>query len=219
MRAHIATVAALAVALAMLTSPSTTATPHCADLGGAVDHAGTCRIHGSAPGYRLDIAYPTTYPDEAALAAAIEQERDEFVEWAEDVAGPIQKELDIVPHVYRSGRTESVVLTIGTNTGVHPVTAFRSFTYDVDRHTPITIDTLFRPAAQPLNELNPIMQRELAVRGSDLDDNELELHDYGTFALTDDTVTFFFPQDVLLPHVDGPFTVDIPRSQISSLLA
>ncbi|MCZ8382239.1 RsiV family protein [Mycobacterium sp. CPCC 205372] len=211
--------AAVLSAVVILMSPTAGAQTHCADLGGAVDPAGTCRIHGSAPGYRLDITYPTTYPDEAALAAAIEQERDEFVEWAEDVEGPIQKELDIVPHVHRSGRTESVVLTIGTNTGVRPVTTFRSFTYDTDRHTPITIDTLFKPGAQPLSVLNPIVQRELIARGSGLPDRALPLHDYRTFALTDDTVTFFFPQGVLLPHVDGPLTVDIPRSQISSHLA
>jgi hypothetical protein len=131
--------------------------------------------------------------------------------------GSAAKELDIVPHDYRSDSTETVVLTIGTNTGVRPVTTFRSFTYDVERHTPITINTLFRPDADPLTVLNPILHRELTARGAM--PKVLTLDGYSTFALSDDTVTFFFPQGDLLPHVDGPFTIDVPRTQLSSILA
>jgi hypothetical protein len=203
-------------AMAMLTCAPAGATAGCADLGGAVDPDGTCSIHQTSAGFRIDIAYPTGYPDQAPLAEYVGEQRDEFVAWADEIDSPITKELDIVPHVYRSHDTESVLLTIGTNTGVRPVTTFRSFSYDVDRRTPITIDTLFRPGTEPLTVLNRITHRELASRGATA--RELTLDDYRTFALTDDTVTFFFPQGLLLPHVDGPLTVDVPRTELSSLL-
>ncbi|MCV7170804.1 DUF3298 domain-containing protein [Mycobacterium manitobense] len=212
-----ASAAAFVVLAAVLLAPTAAATSACADLGGAVDPSGTCRIHESTDGYRIDIAYPTGYPDEAPLAEYVDQSRDDFVDWIHEIDAPALKELDMIPHTYRSDSTESVVLTIGTNTGVRPVTTFRSFTYDVDRHTPITIDTLFRPDADPLTVLNPIVQRELTAR--DAMRKELTLDDYRTFALTDDTVTFFFPQGDLLPHVDGPLEVTVPRTELDSLLA
>jgi hypothetical protein len=42
---------------------------------------------------------------------------------------------------------------------------------------------------------------------------------YQNFAIADDAVIFFFNQDGLLPHEDGPLEVDVPRTDIASLLA
>jgi hypothetical protein len=206
-------VAAAAISgMVLLASPMAQATPACA---GTVSADGTCHIHDTTAGYRIDIAYPTGYPDQGELATFVTQQRDTFVAWAAETGPASTKELDILPHTYRSRTTESVVLTIGTNTGVRPVTTFRSFTHDVHRGTSITIDNLFAAGAQPLTVLNPIVQRELSSR--DIVPTELTMDDYRTFAITDDTVTFFFPQGELLPHSDGPLRIEIPRTELPSL--
>jgi hypothetical protein len=44
-------------------------------------------------------------------------------------------------------------------------------------------------------------------------------HGYQNFAITDDAVIFFFNQDGLLSHVDGPLTVKVPRTELAALLA
>jgi hypothetical protein len=38
-------------------------------------------------------------------------------------------------------------------------------------------------------------------------------------AITDNAIVFFFDQDGLLPHEDGPLQVTVPRSDLASMLA
>jgi Protein of unknown function (DUF3298) len=101
------------------------------------------------------------------------------------------------------------------------VTTFESFNYDLNVDAPITFATLFTPGSQPLEVLGPIVHRELDKRGT----GAVSLHDLGenayqNFAITDDVVIFFFfNQDVLLPHQDGPLRVEVPRTELASLLA
>jgi hypothetical protein len=42
---------------------------------------------------------------------------------------------------------------------------------------------------------------------------------YQQFAITDDAIIFFFNQDGLLPHEEGPLEVTVPRSQLAPVLA
>lgn len=114
-----------------------------------------------------------------------------------------------------------MVLDIGSDTGVHPVTTYKALNYDLSKNAPITFDTLFKPGAEPLEVLNPIVQRELDKRSATglLSLNDLGVTAYQKFAITDDTVIFFSNQDGLLPHENGPLEVEVPRTELATLLA
>jgi hypothetical protein len=101
------------------------------------------------------------------------------------------------------------------------VTTYKTLNYYLSKHVAITFDTLFQPGAQPLDVLNPIVQRQLDKRGAtgSLSLNDLGVKAYQNFAITDDAVTFFFNQDGLLPHEAGPLKVDVPRTELAPLLA
>ncbi len=211
---------AAAVFSAMTLFPATAAAQSpCDELGGAVHPAGTCHVHGEGPNYRMDLTFPTDYVGEPALAGYVRQQRDDFLDWVAKFGGPSSAELDMGFDDYQSTNTRGVVFTIGRDTGVHPVSTFTTFTYDVAKRAPVTIDTLFRPGSQPLAVLNPIVAPKFEKHGAMLRADELTLDDYRSFALTDDSVLFFFDQDWPMDHVSGPLTVTVPRAALASILA
>jgi Protein of unknown function (DUF3298) len=197
----------------------------CGVLGGTVGPDQTCRAHSDAAEYTLDFRFPVDYPDQQAVVDFLTQRRDDFVGWVTSTPNSYPGELDIIGHPYQSGApdsgTQSMVLTIGTSAGVHPVTTYKSFNYDLSTHAPVTFDALFRPGAEPLEVLNPIVQRELDKHGAtgSLTLDDLGAKAYQNFAITDDAIIFFFNQDGLLPHERGPLTVEVPRTELASLLA
>lgn len=211
---------AAAVLSAMVLFPATAAaqTP-CDELGGTVEPAGTCHVDGEGPNYRMDLAFPTDYVDEPALAGYVTQQRDAFLAWVAKFGGPSRAELNMGFDDYQSTNTRSVVLKIGRDTGVHPVNTFTTFTYDVTKRAPVAIDALFKPGSKPLAVLNPIVAPAFEKRGAKLRVDELTLNDYRSFALTDDNVLFFFDQDWPMDHVSGPLTVTVPHAALASILA
>ena len=201
-------------------SPAAGAESACAALGGTVGPDQTCHAHREN-GYTLDFRFPVNYPDQQALTDVLTQQRDEFVDWVSSMpASSYPGELDIIGHAYQSSGTRSLVLTIGNQAGVHPVTTYQSLNYDLSKHAPITFDTLFKPGTQPLEVLKPIVQPELDKHGAtgSLTLDDLGAKAYQNFAITDNAV-LFFNQDGLLPHEKGPLTVEVPRTQIASFLA
>jgi hypothetical protein len=198
----------------------------CGGLGGTVGPDQSCHVHNATPSYTLDFRFPVDYPDQQALTDSLTQRRDGFVNWvAQRPSRSFPYEMDIVGNAYHSGTpasgTQSLVFDIGTDTGVHPVTTYQAFNYDLGKHAPISFDTLFKPGTNPLQILNPIVQRQLDKHGArvGLPMNDLGVDVYRNFAITDDAVIFFFNQDGLLPHEAGPLQVDVPRTDIASLLA
>lgn len=193
----------------------------CAAVGGTVGPDKICHAHRDNDGYTLDFRFAADYPDQRALTDFLMQRRDDFVDWALSMPNSYPGELDIIGHDYRSAGTQSLVLTIGTSAGVHPVTTYKAFNYDLAKHAPITFESLFQPDAHPLPALNPIIQPELDKHGAtgSLTLDDLGATAYQNFAITDDSVIFFFDQDGLLPHENGPLTVEVPRTDLASLLA
>jgi hypothetical protein len=226
MRTTTAMVAALA-ALTLSTTPATAVTDSaCTALGGTVGADQICQAHTDNQGYMLDFRFPVDYPDQEAVTDVLTQQRDDFVGWIKGMpAVALPPELDIIGKAYRSGSpasgTQSVVLTIGNQAGVHPVTTYKSLNYDLADHAPITFETLFKPGTQPRDVLDPIVEREVNKHGGPgaLTLNDLGAEAYQSFAITDDAVIFFFNQDGLLSHVDGPLTVTVPRTELAALLA
>jgi len=200
----------------------------CADLGGTVDPDQICHVHSTGSSYTVNFNFPAGYPDQQALTDYLTQDRDQFITYVTQLPprNDLQYDLDANGTTYRSGTpasgTESVVLELYNESGgAHPVTSYKAFNYDLSKHVPITFNTLFKPGTNRQAVLDPIVQRELEKRGHTIPQpfNVLGAKSYQNFAITDDTVIFFFGQGVLLAEVDGPVEVSVPRTELASLLA
>jgi hypothetical protein len=201
----------------------------CADLGGALDSAQSCQVHASTANYTIDFNFPAGYPDEPAIAAYLTQTRDGFVNVSEMPGSRgLPYVLDANGTAYHSGLaprgTQSVVLEIYQNVGgAHPQTWYRAFNYDLAAKAPITFDSLFRRGVRPLDVVYPAVQKQLqSTTGIDqpvLPGDGLDPQNYQNFAITDDSVTFFFGQGELLPEAAGATQATIPRTELAPILA
>jgi hypothetical protein len=198
----------------------------CTDLGGSIGSDHVCHVHSATPTYKIDISFPVDYPEMPAVATFLKQDRNNFVDWV-DKFGPRggrhwPYQYVVTAQTYRSGKpdsgTQSLVLKIDNDTGFahegHPDTIFQAFNFDFAKRVPITFDTLFRPAANPLDVLNPIVRQELHATSADLDEKT-----YQNFAITDDAVIFFFGQNQVVPDNAGPHKVAVPRTELAAVLA
>lgn len=213
------------VGAAMLTAPSVAAAPTvCAELGGVVEAGFTCHVQASGPGYTVDMTFPLGYPDEQAIVDYLSQTREGFVNVAgtPDAANR-ELEMDVTAESLSSVRTRSVVLKLFQDVGsAHPTTWYRSFTFDTVTGKPVTFDSLFPPDSKPLDVIFPIVQRELesetGLAGSISPGDGRDPTHYQNFAITDDSVIFYFGRAELLPSYAGETSVKIPRSELPPLV-
>ena len=88
---------------------------------------------------------------------------------------------------------------------------------------PITIDTLFREGTQPFPLILPVVQSELERQlGQPVNISPtagLDPQKYENFAITDDSIIFFFSQGDLLPEAAGAVQVTVPRGPIDAMIA
>ena len=223
MRAYVAALAGAAV-IALGTAGHAGGEPGsaCAQLGGTVGSDQVCEVSASTTTYELNFRFPTDYPDQQSVADYLAQKRKDFVDWVGANSLPSRThpaELDVIGRAYQSSGTQSLVFDVGEDTGVNPVTTFKAFNYNLATGAPITFDTLFKPGSDPLAVLNPIVRQQVAKRDPTVTVGDLTASSYQQFAITDDAIIFFFNQDGLLPHVDGPLEVTVPRSDLASMLA
>jgi Protein of unknown function (DUF3298) len=216
--------------LAYLTgTPMAAAQSACADLSGVAGPDGICTVHTANSTYTLDITFPNDYPDQQALTAYLTQARDGFVNVSQMPGSyNLPYELDAKGTGYRSGSptggTQSVVLTMWQNVGgAHPQTWYKSFNWDLGKKAPITFDTLFKPGAKPLDVVYPVVEQYLQKQQGLIDgvppDVGLDPTKYQNFALTDDSLIFFFSQGELLAESSGPIEASVPRATVAPLLA
>lgn len=223
-----AAMAAVAVAGATATGVAS-AQSGCADLQGAVGPDGMCRVSVQNPSYTLDLSFPNDYPDQAPLVAYLTQARDGFVNVSEDPdAYNLPYELDAQGQGYRSGPpvggTRSVVFTVWQNVGgAHPQTFYQAFNWDVARKAPITFASLFKPGTRPLDviypEVNRFLEREQGLIDPVPPGDGRDPANYQNFALTDDSLIFFFSQGELFPESAGPVQATVPRAAVAPILA
>jgi hypothetical protein len=209
-------------------SPTAVAQTPCADLAGAVDPQGLCRVHVQNATYTYDLSFPNDYPDPQPVLDFLKQSRDGFVNVANDPdAYSLPYELDAEGAGYRSGPpdtgTRTVVFTLWQNVGgVHPTTFYQSFNWDADKKAPITFDTLFRPGAKPLDviypEVNKFLQKQ-GMMGAIAPGDGMDPSKYKNFALTDDSVIFFFGQGEMFAEAAGPVQASVPRAVVAPMLA
>lgn len=106
-------------------APAEGAQSACDQLAGTVDTDKVCHVQASTPTYKLDFRFPVDYPDQQSLTHFLAQRRNEFVDWvAKSRPMEVPYEFDVIGKAYHSGTptsgTQSLVLTIGSDTGVHP---------------------------------------------------------------------------------------------------
>lgn len=210
-------------------TPAAGAQSACADLGGTVDANQVCHALSSGPGYKATFTFPVDYPDQQTLIKYLTQRRADFIGFAKETPPRNHPyELDAKAEEFRSGTptagTASLVFQEYSDSGgAHPVTGYQAFNYDLGKGAPITFDTLFKPDTNPVEVLDPIVQREMDRHwqgyGGPAQENTLGAKVYQDFALTDDTVIFFIGQGMWLPEAGGPQQISVPRSELASVLA
>lgn len=212
-------------------SPVAVAQPGCADLQGVVGQDQICRVHVQNPRYTIDMSFPNDYPDQQSLVKYLTQSRDGFVNVAEDSdAYNLPYELDADGAGYRSasllpgGGTRSVVFTTYQNVGgAHPQTYYQAFNWNLATNAPITFDTLFKPGTKPLDVIYPEVNRYLSEEQGMIDaipqSAGLDPANYQNFALTDDSLIFFFSQGEMFPESAGPVQASVPRAAVAPMLA
>ena len=195
----------------------------CGALAGTVQADGRCNVKVSNPAYTMDVTFPLDYPDEQAIVDYLTQTRDGFVNVSQTTdSRNLPHEMDVTAESFRSAATRSVVLTLFQDVGsAHPTTWYKSFTYDVQRGRPVTFDTLFAPGVQPLDAIFPIVQSALESQtglvGSITSGDGRDPSHYQNFAITDDSVIFYFGRAELLPSYAGATSVTVPRKAIPPL--
>jgi hypothetical protein len=228
--ASLALTAAAVITLGLSSVGVSHAAPsRCAELSGVVDGGQNCRIQATDPAYTLNITYPIDYPDQDAVFGYIKQTRDGFLNVAK-APGPhdMPYELDTTATEYTSTvppRTSQsvVVKTYQSVGGARPLTFYKSFTWDQTARKPITADTLFRDGAQPWPLIYPVLitelTRQLGQPAAIPPSVGLDPSKYDTFALTNDSIVFFFDQGEILPESAGALEVSVPRAPIEGMLA
>ena len=217
------TVTALLAGAIIAAGPAAAAPQSCADLGGVVQSGAICQVQASQSAYVMDITFPLDYPDEQAILDYLSQTRDGFVNVASTPdARNHPYEMDVVAESLSSAQTRSVVLKLFQDVGsAHPTTWYKAFTYNTVRGVPVTFDTLFAPGADPMKVIFPIVARELesktGLRGSISPGDGLDPSHYQNFAITDDSVIFYFGRAELLPSYAGETSVTVPRSSLPAL--
>ena len=209
--------------------PASAAPPKCADLNGTVDVSQMCQIQEGDPAYSLHIAYPVDYPDVQPVFDYIKQTRDGFINVAKmPDARTMPYQLEVSASEYNSAvpprGTQSVVFkTFQDVGGAHPQTFYKSFNWDQGYRKPITIDNMFREGTQPFPVIFPIVQDELEKQVGQPPAISpavgLDPSKYENFAITDDTLIFFFSQGELLPEAAGALQVTVPRGPIDAMIA
>lgn len=210
------------VAGVLFTAPVAGAGPTgCADLGGAVDNRGMCLIEADTPTYTMEVKYPVDYSDEQAIVDYLNQTKAGFLNLAQTPgARNLPYEMDVTAQSFRSAQTRSAVLKLFQSVGsAHPTTWYKAFNFDVAKSQPVTFDTVFPAGA--LQQIFPIVQRELerqtGLIGSISPGDGMDPSHYQNFAITDDSVIFFFGRAELLPSYADATSVTIPRNDIPPL--
>lgn len=184
--------------------------------------------------YTIDVQYASSTPlSEPANTAAVTLMKN-FIRTSIAELG-IPSETDAADGTYQlkivylmasSAHTLSYIYTIyGFTGGAHGNTDFKTFTFDTETGTPLALADLFLPGTDYLGTLSQLARARLpVVIGDGYDMNEIK---DGTAPTPDNFRSFFFDNGdfvVLFPpyqvaaYSEGPQTLRIPVSLLSSIL-
>ena len=193
---------------------------------------GSCHVQAEIT---LDITYPLLddQPDivREKIASFLQEQRSGFMTMmldsiSADIIFPGNLTIDYETYNF-SGDVISYQFTIYEYTGgAHGNTYFRTFTFDVTDEREIVLDDVFTDVTAGLEAAAPTIRDSLSERLDDMADSQwLEdgtapvVENYQHFALTEDTLLFFFPPYQVAPYAAGPQTVSVPLSALDGVLA
>lgn len=186
--------------------------------------------------YTIGFQYPVEY---AAfdfviepVNALINQQRDEILGLRPYLDTPIDPTagyfLDMTYEDFTHGdNIVSLVYTVFYFTGgAHPNSFFETFTFNLDTGERLGLYDVFPEAGNPLDVIAPVVQAALTEKFGDAADAEWiasgagpDPVNYQDFALTDDSVIFYFEPYQVAAYVFGPSEVEIPLSDLAAVMA
>ena len=203
----------------------------CLDLGGNIQSGNRCRVYASTSNYLIDMRYATDYVDQQAVTGFLAAERDRVVNMAQAPSAKLLPyALFLTSDSYGSGQNLSTTRA-GLGYGQPPhgtqTIALKAF-YDVEgffrESLKFGADNKILEAMEqlPLYAISTAVATDLARQQSPRH-FKLEAgigHDaahYQNFAITDDSVIFFFDAGEFFPSESGDTTVPVPRSKLPPL--
>lgn len=218
-------------------APFAGAQNRCAELNGNVQAGSICHARAEAPAYVIDLRWDTDYPDDQPVTDYLLQNRDQVVNAAQRPGAQyLPYQMAVTSETYRSGQptrttpeygkpwhgTMSLVLKNFMAVGGPAGTKYKSFTFDYDKGRSVTFDNLFVPGTNPMDSIYPAVATELArqqlARNFQLSPTVgRDPAHYQKFAITDQTVIFFFDTSEFLPQEAGYFFVPVSRANLPPL--
>jgi hypothetical protein len=215
----------------------------CPDVGGNIQSGNVCHVNATTPTYVVDLRFPTDYVDQRPVTDFLTQERNRVVGMAQTPgAKRLPYQLYVTWELFNSGSlqttnrqglgygqpphgTQSVVLTEffdAEGAGQPGSNKLKTFTYDLNQNRPVTLGSLFAPGTNPIDKIYAAVATDLGrqQKARDFHLSSSVGHDpahYQNFAVTDDTVIFFFDAGELFTAEAGDARTEIPRALLPPL--
>lgn len=209
----------------------------CNQLGGYIQSGNICHVHADTPAYVIDLRWGTDYPDDQPVTDYLMQNRDRLVNAAQRARPQyLPYQMTVTSDTHRSGQpphtipeygqpwhgTQSLVLADFQKTDSFAGTKYKSFTFDFDKNRPVTFDNLFVPGTNPMDSIYPAvkteLERQFVVRNFHFPPSVgRDPAHYQNFAITDQTVIFFFDMGEFMPTEAGYFFAPVSRANLPPL--
>lgn len=186
-------------------------------------------------GIRIDLDYPIELAEQPVVADTIgswfaETQTSFIASYVPDFTLPSYVNnwtLTASYALYRhSDSVSSLVYTVGNYTGgAHPNYVFTTFTFDFETQQQVSLEYFFQDAFVPWATIGPLVDADLAAQlGEAADASWIEQgsggnpDNYGAFALTEDSLVFFFAPYQVAAYAFGGLQVAIPLDALAEWL-
>ncbi len=188
-------------------------------------------------GVHVNVDYPLEMAQFPAAASVIDafildQQKTFIASYTPDYTLPSYTNdwtMNISNELYKySDDIQTVLFDISFYTGgAHPNSGYKSFTFDVKQGKELTLNDVFLNGTVPLDVISKLAQEDLKKQLGDMaDPGMLEAgttattpDNYKNWALTPNSLVFFFDPYQVAAYAAGPQKVEIPFTTLNGLLA
>lgn len=186
--------------------------------------------------YTIDIQYPIEYAAYdfvmEPVTALINRQRDDILALRPFLDTPLDPSpgysVDLSYESYQ--HSENIVTLVYTlfyyTGGAHPNSNYEAFTFDLEAGRQLTFDDVFPPENNPLDVISPIViASQIEQQGEYADEQWItqgagpDPANYQDFALTEDSIIFFFEPYQVAAYAYGPSQVEIPLADLAGVIA
>lgn len=206
----------------------------CTEVGGIwVEYEGVCNLDSTL---EITMEYPVAVVGHENLQAMVDaylaQLKRDFVgfynetdsHYSHGYTWTLDANVEVFQH---SEDVMSVVFQVYEFTGgAHGNTSYNTITYDLAADAVIALDDLFQSGSEPFAIIGPVVVDELGERLGEMADvawieegSGENPANYQHFALTVDSLVLYFPPYQIAPYAAGTQTVEIPLSDLESVLS